>query len=223
MNLARVLQAPIVHAFLGKEFVEHDNPYDVGMTGLLGFTSGYRAMEHCDVLLAIGTNFPYPQFYPEKAKKIQIDSRGSQIGRRCPVDVGLIGTAKHTIDALQSLLESKADSSHLKDSVSHYEKIPKDLDAYAIGKPGTSPLHPEFVTRTLDEVADEAAVFTVDVGAPCIWAARYLRFNGKRSLIGFQPRLHGQRTPASIRCSSNLPQAPGDQPFGRWRIGHAHG
>ncbi len=104
MQIAEKLQSPIVHAYRGKEFVEYDNPYDVGMTGLLGFESGYRAMMHCDALLAIGTDFPYPQFYPEKAKKIQVDVRGEQIGRRTSVDVGLIGTAKDTIAALLPLL-----------------------------------------------------------------------------------------------------------------------
>ena len=202
VSLAGKLQAPIVHAFRGKEWVEFSNPYDVGMTGLLGFSSGYRAMENCDVLLAVGTDFPYPQFFPEKAKKIQIDDRGSQIGRRCPVDVGLIGTAKETMAALASLLNKKKDSSHLKDSLGHYKNARKDLDKFAVGRPGTSPLHPEFVTQTLNDLASEDAVFTVDVGAPCIWAARYLRFNGKRSLIG--SFTHGSMANA-------LPQALGAQ------------
>ena len=202
MALAGRLQAPVVHAFRGKEFVEYDNPFDVGMTGLLGFTSGYRAMENCDALLAVGTDLPYPQFYPEKAKKIQIDDRGSQIGRRAPVDVGLIGTAKETMEALAALLKKKKDSAHLKDSLKHYKTARKDLDAYAVGEPGTSPLHPEFVTRTLDEVAAQDAVFTVDVGTPCIWAARYLRFNGRRSLVGSFS--HGSMANA-------LPQALGAQ------------
>ncbi len=183
MQIAETLQAPIVHAFRGKEFVEYDNPYDVGMTGLLGFSSGYRAMMHCDALLALGTDFPYPQFYPEKAKKIQVDVRGEQIGRRTVVDVGLIGTVKETVRALLPRLEKK-DGRHLKNSVKHYLDARKELDELATGKPGTSPLHPEFVARTIDEIAADDAVFTIDVGTPCIWSARYLHFNGKRRLLG---------------------------------------
>ena len=92
LETAEKLKAPIVHALRGKEFIAYDNPYDVGMTGLLGFTSGYHAMETCDLLLMLGTDFPYPQFYPAQAKVIQVDVRGEQIGRRTPVDLGLVGT-----------------------------------------------------------------------------------------------------------------------------------
>ncbi len=201
MQIAEKLQAPIVHAYRGKEFVEYDNPYDVGMTGLIGFASGYRAMMHCDALLALGTDFPYPQFYPEKAQKIQVDVRGEQIGRRTVVDVGLIGTVKETVAALLPRLKKK-DGGHLKHSLKHYRDSRKDLDELAVGKRGSSPLHPEYVTRVIDETADEDAVFTVDVGTPCIWAARYLRFNGKRRLIGSWS--HGSMAGA-------LPQALGAQ------------
>ena len=202
LRIAEQLQAPIVHAFRGKEFIEYENPYDVGMTGLLGFSSGYRAMMNCDLLLALGTDFPYPQFYPENAKKVQVDVRGEQIGRRTVVDVGLIGTVKETINALLPLLGPKKDPSHLKNSVEHYQTTRKDLNELAIGKPGSSPLHPEYVTRIIDEIAADDAIFTVDVGTPCIWAARYLHFNGMRRLIGSFS--HGS-------MASALPQAIGAQ------------
>ncbi len=208
MRIAEQLQAPIVHAFRGKEFVEYDNPYDVGMTGLLGFASGYRAMMHCDALLALGTDFPYPQFYPEKAKKVQVDIRGEQIGRRTVVDVGLIGSVKETATALLPLVGKKKKSAHLKDSVKHYQHTRKGLNDLAVGKPGTSPLHPELVARTVDELAADDAVFTVDVGTPSIWAARYLRFNGKRRLLGSWS--HGSMAGA-------LPQALGAQATYRGR------
>ena len=201
MQIAAKLQAPIVHALRGKEFVEYNNPYDVGMTGLLGFPSGYRAMMHCDAMLALGTDFPYPQFYPEKAKKVQVDVRGEQIGRRTAVDVGLIGTVRETVAALLPRLKKK-DGAHLKHSLEHYRKSRKNLDELATGKPGSSPLHPEYVARVIDEVADDDAIFTVDVGTPTIWAARYLRFNGKRRLIGSWS--HGSMAGA-------LPQALGAQ------------
>ena len=207
LQIAERLQAPIVHAFRGKEFIEYDNPYDVGMTGLRGFSSGYRAMLHCDTLLALGTDFPYPQFYPAKAKKIQVDSRGEQIGRRTTVDVGLIGTVKETVAALLPLLQPK-DAAHLKDSLAHYMSAREGLDDLAVGKPGTSPLHPEYVTKVLDELADEDAIFTADVGTPSIWAARYLHFNGRRRLIGSWS--HGS-------MASALPQALGAQSVFRGR------
>ena len=202
MQIAEHLQAPIVHAFRGKEFIEYDNPYDTGMTGLLGFASGYRAMMHCDALLALGTDFPYPQFYPEKAKKVQVDIRGEQIGRRTAVDLGLIGSVKETTTALLPLLGARKSSAHLQDSLKHYQHTRKDLDDLAVGKPGTTPLHPELVAHTVNELAAEDAVFTVDVGTPSIWAARYLRFNGKRRLLGSWS--HGSMAGA-------LPQALGAQ------------
>ena len=207
LKIAEQLQAPIVHAFRGKEFVEYDNPFDVGMTGLLGFVSGYRAMMHCDLLLALGTDFPYPQFYPEKAKKIQVDIRGEQIGRRTAIDVGLIGTVKETINALLPLLGSPKDGAHLKDSVEHYKTTRKDLDELAIGKPGSSPLHPEYVARVIDEIASDDAVFTVDVGTPCVWAARYLHFNGKRRLIGsFSHGSMANALPQALGAQAAFPQ-----------------
>jgi len=202
LEIAEHLQAPIVHAFRGKEFVEYDNPFDVGMTGLIGFASGYRAMMNCDALLALGTDFPYPQFYPEHARKVQVDIRGEQIGRRTVVDVGLIGTVKETLKALLPLVGSTTDSAHLEDSVAHYKETRKELDELAVGKPGSSPLHPEYVARILDEIAAEDAIFTADVGSPCIWAARYLHFNGKRRLLGSFS--HGSMANA-------LPQALGAQ------------
>src|SRR5712672_46426 len=113
IELARKLKAPIVHAFRGKEFVEYDNPYDVGMTGLVGFGSGYRAMEHCDALVMLGTDFPYRPFFPEGVPVIQVDVRGERIGRRVPVEVPLVGTVKDTVDALLPMIKAKTDSAHL--------------------------------------------------------------------------------------------------------------
>jgi pyruvate dehydrogenase (quinone) len=169
LQIAEHLQAPIVHAFRGKEFVEYDNPYDVGMTGLIGFSSGYRAMMNCDLLLAPEPISRIRSFIPRRQKKVQVDVRGEQIGPRTVVDVGLIGTVKETINALLPLLGSKKDGAHLKDNIEHYRNARKDLDEPAVEKPGGSPLHPEYVARVVDEIAAEDAIFTVDVGAPCIW------------------------------------------------------
>jgi pyruvate dehydrogenase (quinone) len=122
IRIADAVKAPVVHAFRGKEFVEYDNPYDVGMTGLIGFSSGYRAMEHCDALLMLGTDFPYRQFYPEGVPVVQVDVRGERIGRRVPVQVPLVGTVKDTIEALLPLIHPKADSAHLDRMTAHYRR-----------------------------------------------------------------------------------------------------
>jgi pyruvate dehydrogenase (quinone) len=182
--LARLMHAPIVHTLRGKEFLEYENPYDVGMTGLLGFSSGYHAMEECDALLMLGTDFPYRDFYPERATVIQVDVRGEQIGRRTAVDVALVGTVKDTVEALLPKLQAKTDARHLERMRKHYGKAREELDELATNDRNRSPLHPQFVARTLDELADPDAVFIPDVGTPVIWAARYLRMNGRRRLIG---------------------------------------
>jgi pyruvate dehydrogenase (quinone) len=181
---AGALQAPIVHALRGKEHVEYDNPFDVGMTGLLGFASGYYAVMDCDVLLVLGTDFPYTQFYPEKAVVAQIDIRGENLGRRGRLDLGLVGGVKETLAALLPLLRKKTDKTHLDQAVAHYAKARKSLDELATGVPGRRPIHPQYLTRVVDELASPEAVFTCDVGSPTLWAARYLTMNGKRRLLG---------------------------------------
>lgn len=184
LAIAEALQAPIVHALRGKEFVEYDNPYDVGMTGLLGFSSGYRAIEKCDALLMLGTDFPYQQFYPSEAKIIQVDIRGEQLGRRTPIDVGLVGDVGDTIDALLPLLETGKRGKHLTSSLTHYAKARKELDALADNDRNRTPIHPQYVARRISELASEDAVFIPDVGSPVVWASRYLKMNGARRLIG---------------------------------------
>ena len=202
MELAGKLQAPIVHTMRGKEFIEYDNPFDVGMTGLLGFVSGYYAMMNCETLLMLGTDFPYQQFFPEQATIIQVDIRGEQIGRRTKVDVGLVGDVKATLTALLPKLKQNRTDSHLKEACQHYQKARKGLDDLASGEPGRKPIHPQYVARLLDEVAAEDAIFSCDVGTPTLWAARYLRMNGKRRLLG--SFTHGSMANA-------LPQAIGAQ------------
>ncbi|OZG27292.1 pyruvate oxidase [Williamsia sp. 1138] len=184
LAVADTLQAPVVHALRGKEFIEYDNPFDVGMTGLLGFSSGYRAMEKCDTLLMLGTDFPYQQFLPSKAKIIQVDIRGEQLGRRTPIDVGLVGSVKDTIDALLPLLTRHSDSSHLHSSVAHYRKARTELDGLATNDGNKRPIHPQYLARLVDENASDDAIFIPDVGSPVVWAARYLTMNGRRRLIG---------------------------------------
>lgn len=182
--IAARLKAPIVHAMRGKEFIEYDNPYDVGMTGLLGFSSGYRAMESCDTLLMLGTDFPYQQFYPSKAKIIQVDIRGENLGRRTPIDLGMVGSVRDTVEALLPLLAERSDTRHLDSSTAHYARARKSLDELAVNDRNRTPIHPQYVARLVSELASDDAVFIPDVGSPVVWAARYLRMNGSRRLIG---------------------------------------
>ncbi len=202
IEFAGKLQAPIVHALRGKEFIEYDNPYDVGLTGLLGFSSGYFAMMNCDVLVMLGTDFPYQPFYPKDATIVQVDLRGEQIGRRSKVDFGYIGDTKATLRALLPKLKQNSHETHLKESVAHYRKTRKGLEELATGKSGQKPIHPQYLTRVLDQLAAKDAVFTCDVGSPTMWAARYLTMNGKRRLLGSFN--HGSMANA-------LPQAIGAQ------------
>ena len=200
--VAGKLNAPIVHAMRGKEFIEYDNPFDVGMTGLLGFASGYHAMMSCDTLLMIGTDFPYQQFFPEHATIIQIDIRGEQLGRRTKVDYGFVGDTTTTFRALLPKLKQTGEDKHLKSALEHYRKARKTLDELATEGRAGKGSHPQFVARQLDELADTDAIFSCDVGTPTIWAARYLKMNGKRRLLGSFS--HGSMANA-------LPQAIGAQ------------
>jgi pyruvate dehydrogenase (quinone) len=200
--LAGALQAPIVHALRGKEHIEYDNPFDVGMTGLLGFASGYRAMEHCDTLLILGSGFPYRGFYPDGVTVIQVDIRGEEIGRRVPVDIPLVGNVKDTADALLPRLGKGRDPAHLKRMTAHYKRARKQLDSLARERDDQSPLHPQSVAAALDRIAADDAIFLADVGTPTIWVARHLRMNGRRRLLGSFS--HGSMANA-------LPQAIGAQ------------
>lgn len=184
LKAAELLQAPIVHTMRGKEHVEYDNPYDVGMTGLLGFASGYRAMCDADTLLIVGADLPYRQFYPDDVAVIQIDSRGEQIGKRVPVDVPLVGTARDTLTELTALLEPSKSSKHLTEMRDHYAKTRKKLDALATPSRASRPIHPQYLTRLIDEGATSDAVFIPDVGSPVVYAARYISSTSGRRVIG---------------------------------------
>ncbi len=202
MALAEALKSPMVHALGGKEYVEYDNPYDVGMTGFIGFSSGYEAMHACDVLLMLGTDFPYKQFLPGDVKIAQIDLRAEQLGRRCKLDLGVVGGVRETIAALLPKLTTKTDRRHLDHCVAHYVSAREGLDDLAKGTPGHKPIHPQYLAKLISDSAAEDAVFSFDVGTPTIWAARYLKMNGRRRLIG--SLAHGSMANA-------LPQAIGVQ------------
>ncbi|MBV9634862.1 MAG: ubiquinone-dependent pyruvate dehydrogenase [Methylobacteriaceae bacterium] len=186
LAVAERLKSPIVHALRGKEHVEWDNPYDVGMTGLIGFSSGYYAMLDCDFLLMLGTDFPYRQFYPQGSgvKIAQVDLRPEHLGRRTAVDLGLVGDVRETLKALLPRLDQKPNDVHLKQAQQHYAKARQQLDDLAVGTPGKRLIHPQQIAKAISKHAAEDAVFTCDVGLPTVWAARYLAMNGKRRLLG---------------------------------------
>lgn len=200
--LGEKILCPMVHALRGKEHVEYDNPYDVGMTGLIGFASGYYAMEESDLLLMLGTDFPYKDFFPSKAKIVQVDVRPERLGRRCRLDMALLGDVQETLEALLPLLEQKADRAHLVSCQDRYEQSRKKLDAHATGTEASQPIHPEYLAQQISDIAPENTIFTVDVGAPTVWAARYLRMTAERRLIGSFN--HGS-------MASAMPQAIGAQ------------
>ncbi len=203
------IEAPIVHALRGKEWLEYDNPYDVGLTGLIGFDSGYRAIEHCDLLIMLGTDFPYRAFLPDDVPVVQVDIRGENIGRRVTVRHPLVGTVKETVATLTRLVQSKGDDDFLDKMVAHYHRRRARLDDLAVPGPADeTPLHPQYVAATVDRMAADDAVFTCDVGTPTVWFARYVRMNGRRRMLGSFN--HGSMANA-------LPQAIGAQAIDRRR------
>jgi pyruvate dehydrogenase (quinone) len=211
LALGERLKAPMVHALRGKEHVEWDNPYDVGMTGLIGFASGYYAMRDCDVLLMLGTDFPYRQFYPEGSgvRIAQVDLRPENIGRRVPVDLGVVGDVRPTLTALLPLLKQKRDGTHLARAQQHYAKSRKELDHLAKGTPGKRLLHPQQIAKAISDQAAADAIFTCDVGLPTVWAARYLAMNGRRRLLG--SFWHGSMANAMAQAIGAQAAFPGRQ------------
>lgn len=207
VELAATLKAPIVHALRGKEHIEYDNPYDVGMTGLIGFSSGFHAMMNADTLVLLGTQFPYRAFYPEKAKIIQLDINPGSLGAHCRVDQAYIGDVKTTLQAILPQLMDKTDRQHLDSALKHYVEARKDLDDLANANDKQA-IHPQYLAQQISHYANDDAIFTCDVGTPTVWAARYLKMNGKRRLLGSFN--HGSMANA-------MPQALGAQAIDRDR------
>jgi pyruvate dehydrogenase (quinone) len=207
--LAERLKAPIVHALRGKEHIEWDNPYDVGMTGLIGFSSGYHAMADAEVLLMLGTDFPYRNFYPEHAQVIQVDRDPGALGKRAALTMGVVGDVGDTIEALMPLLTERQDSSFLDAARDHYRKARKSLDDLATPTAKGRPIHPQYLAHRISELAAEDAIFTADVGTPTVWAARYLAMNGKRRLLGSFN--HGSMANAMLQAIGAQAAQPGRQ------------
>lgn len=201
-DLAETIKAPIGHTLRGKEWLQHDNPYDVGMSGLLGYGACYDAMEKAELVLLLGTDFPYDTFLPGR-RTAQVDQDAGRIGRRVPVEVPVHGDVGETLRALRPLLTEKPDRSFLDGMLQRHEKtLDKVISAYTGDRKQRTPIHPEYVADVLDELAAEDAIFTVDTGMNNVWAARYLTPNGQRRVMG--SFLHGSMANA-------LPHAIGAQ------------
>ena len=182
--LSEKLNAPVVYTFKGKMEVQYENPYEVGMTGLLGMPSGYYSMHEAEVLLMLGTDFPYSAFLPDDIKIAQIDIKPERLGRRAKVDIGLCGDVKLSIQSLLRMLNPKTDDSFLLKQLKRYEGVKKDLAAYTEDKGDVNKIHPEYVMSEIDKLSSDDAVFTVDTGMTCVWGARYLQATGKRHMLG---------------------------------------
>jgi pyruvate dehydrogenase (quinone) len=209
MALADKLQAPIGYAFRGKEWVEYDNPYAVGMSGLLGWGAAYDAMHGCDALLLLGTDFPYDNFMPTTPKIAQVDIRAEHLGRRSKLDLGLCGDVRETIKALLPLVEPKTDRGFLDAMLKQHQAAYRRLRAGVDGVATRRPIHPGYVAAALDELAGPDAVFTADTGMCCVWGARYLGAAKGRRLLG--SFVHGSMANALPQAIGAQSQCPGRQ------------
>lgn len=184
ITLSKKLNAPVVYTFKGKMDVQYENPNEVGMTGLLGIPSGYYSMHEAEIVVMLGTDFPYSAFLPDKIKIVQIDNKPERLGRRAKVEIGLCGDIKISVQALLHMLHPKTDNSFLLKQLRRYKRVKKDLAAYTEDKGEVNKIHPEYVMSEIDRLASNDAVFTVDTGMTCVWGARYLQATGKRQMLG---------------------------------------
>ncbi len=182
--LAGLLKSPVAYSFRGKMGIQYDNPYEVGMTGLLGLPSAFYAMHHAELLLLLGTDFPYKEFMPDDLEIIQIDSRAERLGRKANVSLGLAGNIKDTLEALLPFIEEKKDDAFLQKQLDKYQDVKKSLRTYVEDTGKQHAISPEFLTDTINRLANDDAIFTVDTGMCCVWGARYLHATGKRVLLG---------------------------------------
>ncbi|MEU8542135.1 pyruvate dehydrogenase [Streptomyces sp. NPDC048717] len=203
MKFAERVKAPVGHALRGKEWIQYDNPYDVGMSGLLGYGAAYEATHGCDLLLLLGTDFPYNAFLPDDVQIAQVDVRPERLGRRSRLDLAVWGDVRETLRCLIERVREKTDRRFLDKMLKKHAAILEGVvKAYTRKVDKHVPIHPEYVASVLDELADDDAVFTVDTGMCNVWAARYLSPNGRRRIIGSFS--HGSMANA-------LPQAIGAQ------------
>ena len=205
IKLAELLKAPIVHTTRSKEFIEPNNPFHAGMTGILGNRAGMEAVMDCDLLICLGTDFAYSQFYPEKAKIVQIDIDAQHLGKRSPIDLGLVGDVADSIQALLPKLTPKNDRTHLDKALTQWKDDKAEYVQEA--ESGESLIHPQTVAHTLDKLAKDDAIFTADGGSPMVWLLRHLTATGKRRFL--TSLLHGTMAnayPQALGIAKAYPQ-----------------
>ena len=184
VELSQRLNAPVAYSFKSKMEIQYDNPNEVGMTGLLGMPSGYYSMHEAEVLVLLGTDFPYEAFMPQNNTIVQVDIKANRLGRRAKIKMGLCGDVRDTLQELLPLIRQKTNDSFLREQLAHYDKVKKNLRSAAEVKGKEEKIQPEYVISVIDELASNDAVFTVDTGMTCVWGARYLQATGKRKMLG---------------------------------------
>ncbi|MFE1847655.1 pyruvate dehydrogenase [Streptomyces sp. NPDC059515] len=185
MEFAQKIKSPVGHALRGKEWIQYDNPFDVGMSGLLGYGAAYEATHECDLLILLGTDFPYNAFLPHDVPIVQVDVRPEVLGRRSKLDLAVWGDVRETLRCLTPRVRTKDNRAFLDRMLKkHADALEGVVKAYTRKVDKHVPIHPEYVASVLDEVADDDAVFTVDTGMCNVWAARYISPNGRRRVIG---------------------------------------
>jgi pyruvate dehydrogenase (quinone) len=184
IQLAEKIKSPIAYSYKAKMAIQYDNPYEVGLTGLLGVPSAYQSMHECELLILLGTDFPYTPFMPVHNKIVQIDIKPENLGRRAKLEMGLCGDVKDTLQAILPFIEMKEDDKFLHRQLKFYDVVKKNLSLYVNdpGKPNN--IHPEYVASVISGLAHKDAIFTVDTGMCCVWAARYIAGTGERKMLG---------------------------------------
>lgn len=184
IQLAERLKSPVAYSYKAKMDIQYDNAYEVGLTGLLGIPSAYQSMHECELLILLGTDFPYTPFMPIHTKIVQIDIKPENLGRRAKLDLGLCGDVKDTLQALLPLIEKKENTTFLHRQLEFYKVVKKNLLFYVNDQGKPNAIHPEYVASVINELADRDAIFTVDTGMCCVWAARYIDGTGERKMLG---------------------------------------
>jgi len=209
IQLAEKLKSPVAYSYKAKLAIQYDNPYEVGLTGLLGIPSAYQSMHECELLVLLGTDFPYTAFMPVHNKIVQIDIKPESLGRRAKLDMGLCGDIKDTLKVLLPLIEKKEDTTFLDRQLEFYKEVKKNL-LYYVNDPGEpNSIHPEYVASVINELADKDAIFTIDTGMSCVWAARYIDGTGERKMLGSFN--HGSMANAMPQAIGAALSCPGKQ------------
>ncbi|MCR8557697.1 ubiquinone-dependent pyruvate dehydrogenase [Mucilaginibacter sp. BJC16-A38] len=209
VELSKKINATVGYSFRAKMEIQYDNPNEVGMTGLLGLPSAFHSMHESDLLILLGTDFPYTMFMPTDCKIVQVDIKPERIGRRAKVDLGLHGSVKDTLTALLPLIAQKTDDSFLKAQLKVYDEVKQKMQTYVDDAGKKEMIHPEFVASTINELATNDAIFTVDTGMCCVWGSRYIQATGKRKMLGSFN--HGSMANAMPQAIGAALASPGKQ------------